>query len=422
MRERDQRGSDMLEPAVCATLGLAESEHARVRLCGPRLVVVERRPFEDPYVPADCELTLSVDVRSFPFHEVLSWLHRSGRSGILQSSHRDQAKWLWFHRGDVVFAASNQRIDQLGHSLVRGGVLSLEQMRDAERRYHSGVRFGKILVECGILTPRQLWAGLQRQAEEIAYSLFAYPSGWLSFWDGEMQPDNVVRLSLPTPRLIRDGVRWRDDLRRFVAALADSRVRVERLVVSPAHLGGIERAVFDALGEESAFVPVTRRAGLDALTTARFVHLLYRAGAVRIQRHREEDPDRTQRVLRNDPREQLRSQVQDSVKLLGELAAVLVAADGAERVAERFGQLIEEVAGRFPGLLAGIRPGPGAGLDPELLIGRALALPADRSSDVREALAALIDYLEFEVKNHADIEDPDAVLRSVEALRATLRA
>ena len=236
-----------------------------------------------------------------------------------------------------------------------------------------------------------------------------------------MQPDNVVRLSLSTQRLIKDGIRWRDGLRRFVSALADARVRVERAPESQECLAGTERAVFDALGEESAFVPLCRRVGLDALTVARFLHLLHRAGFVRIRRS-EEDPDRTQRVLRNDPGERLRSQVQDAVKLLGELAAVLVAAEEADCVAERFAVLIEEVAERFPGLLAGVRPGPGATLDPELLIGRALALPPDRFGDVREALAALIDYLEFEVKNHPDIADPDAVLRSVEVLRATLRS
>ena len=421
MRERDQREGDTLEPSLCAALGLADGESARVRLRGPRLAIVERRPFEDPYVPADCGLTLSVDVRSFPLPEVLEWLHRAGRSGLLHHSHRDQAKWLWFHRGEVVFAASNQRIDRLAHSLVRAGVLSLEQMRDAERRHREGARFGKVLVERGILTPRQLWAGLQRQAEEISHSLFADSSGWLCFWEGEMQPDNVVRLSLSTQRLIKDGIRWRDGLRRFVSALADARVRVERAPESQECLAGTERAVFDALGEESAFVPLCRRVGLDALTVARFLHLLHRAGFVRIRRS-EEDPDRTQRVLRNDPRERLRSQVQGAVKLLGELAAVLVAADEADRVTERFAVLIEEVAERFPGLLAGVRPGPGATLDPELLIGRALALPPDRFGDVREALAALIDYLEFEVKNHPDIADPDAVLRSVELLRATLRS
>jgi hypothetical protein len=421
MRELDESGSDPLEPSWREALGLAPGEPVRVRLRGRRLLVAERRPAEDPYVPADRDLVLCVDVRGFPLPEVFGWLHRAGKSGLLHFSHEDHAKWVWFHRGEVVFAASNQRIDRLGHSLLRAGAISLDEMRDAECSYRSGQRFGKILVERGLLSPRELWAGLQRQVEEIVRSLFSYPAGWVCFWDGELQPDNVVRLALPSQRLVLAGLRWREDLRRFVAALADARVRIEPVPGRRESLGGTERLLFEALADESSFGPLCRRVGLDPPTCARTLQLLHRAGAVRIRRG-DDDPDTTQRVRRNDPAERLRVHVQDAVKLLGELAAAVDAVAGGDGLRERFAGTVEEVAGRFPGLLAGVRPGRGAALDPELLIERALALPPERYGDVREALAALADYLEFEVKNHPAIADPDAVLRSVEPLRARLRA
>jgi hypothetical protein len=420
MRERDEPG-DPIEPSLRDALGLAPGEGVRVRLRGPRLLLAERRPGGDPYVPPDRDLALSVDVRAFPLPEVFGWLNRAGKSGLLHFSHDDHAKWVWLHRGEVVFAASNQRIDRLGHSLLRTGAISLDEMRDAERSYRSGERFGKILVERGLLSPRELWAGLQRQVEEIVRSLFSYPAGWLCFWDGEVQPDNIVRLALPSQKLVLAGLRWRDELRRFVAALADARVRIEAVAERRESLAGTERLLFDALAEESSFAPLCRRVGLDPPTCARTLQLLHRAGAVRIRRA-VDDPDTTQRVRRNDPGERLRAHVQDAVKLLGELAAALDAVSGGDGLRERFASTIEEVAGRFPGLLAGVRPGRGAALDPELLIERALALPPERHGDVREALGALADYLEFEVKNHPAIADPDAVLRSVEPLRAKLHA
>ena len=421
MRERDESGSDPLDPSRYETLGLEPGEAVRVRMRGPRLLIAERRPGSGPFVPEGRELVLCVDVRGFPLPEVFGWIHGAGKSGLLHFSHDDHAKWVWFHQGEVVFAASNQRIDRLGHSLLRAGAISLDEMRDAERSYRSGERLGKILVERGLLSPRELWAGLQRQVEEIVRSLFSYPAGWLCFWDGEVQPDNVVRLSLPTQRLVHAGLRWRSELRRFVAALADARVRIEAVAHRRDSLGGTERLVFDALAEESAFGPLCRRVGIDPPTCARTLQLLHRAGAVRIRRA-EDDPDTTQRVRRHDPSERLRVHVQDAVKLLGELAAAVDAADDGEGLRERFAGTIEEVAGRFPGLLAGVRPGRGAALDPDLLLERALALPPERYGDARDALAALADYLEFEVKNHPGIADPDAVLRSVEPLRATLLA
>jgi len=421
MRARDESGSAALDPSLHDALGLEPGEPVHVRLRGARLVVAERRPAEDPRVPPGRDLVLCVDLRGFPLPEVFGWIHGAGKSGLLHFAHDDHAKWVWFHRGEVVFAASNQRIDRLGHSLLRAGAISLDEMRDAERSYRSGERFGKILVERGLLSPRELWVGLQRQVEEIVRSLFSYASGWLCFWDGEVQPDNVVRLALPSQRLVAAGLRWRGDLRRFVAALADARVRIESVAQRRESLGGTERLLFDALAEESAFGPLCRRVGIDPPTCARTLQLLHRAGAVRIRRA-DDDPDTTQRVRRADPAERLRVHVQDAVKLLGELAAAVDAVAGGDGLAERFAGTIEEVAGRFPGLLAGVRPGRGGALDPELLIERALALPPERHADVREALAALADYLEFEVKNHPAIADSDAVLRSVEPLRAKLHA
>ncbi|MEB2346851.1 MAG: DUF4388 domain-containing protein [Deltaproteobacteria bacterium] len=421
MRERVASQTDPPEPPLREALGLAPGEWARVRMRSARVLLAELRPGEDPHLPADRDLALCADVRAFPLPEVFGWLQRAGKSGLLHFVHEDHAKWVWFHGGEVSFAASNQRIDRLGHSLLRAGTISLDELRDAERSYRSGRRFGKILVERGLLSPRELWTGLQRQVEEIVRSLFSYPAGWLCFFDGEVQPDNVVRLSLPSQRLVEAGLRWRDELRRFVAALADARVRIEAVPHRRESLGGTERLIFEALGEVSAFGPLCRRIGLDPPTCARTLQLLHRAGAVRIRRV-DDDPDTTQRVRRNDPGERLRAHVQDAVKLLGELAAALDAVAGGDGLRERFAGTVEEVAGRFPGLLAGVRPGRGATLDSELLIERALALPPERQGDVREALAALADYLEFEVKNHPAIADADAVLRSVEPLRAKLLA
>ena len=439
MSEREAghaRGDEVaLDAEARAALGIGARESLLLRARGARLLLLERRrddPAEggegerrarasDPVLPPDRELTFALDVRAFPLPDAIGWLHAAGKSGLLLFQHDDHAKWVWLHRGEVVFAASNQRIDRLGHSLVRAGVLTLEELRETERSYRRSERFGKALVERGFLSPRELWGGLQRQVEEIVRSLFSYSAGWLYFWEGEVQPDNVVRLALPTQRLVQEGIGWRDELRRFVGALCDPRVRIEAVPAKREILAGGERLLFEALAQESAFPALCRRVGLDAPGAARALQLLHKAGAVRIRRA-SDDPDLTQRVRRNDPAERLRAYVHDAVKLLGELAAAIAEVEGPEHLPERFAGAVEEVASRFPGLLAGVRPGPGGVLDPDLLIERALAFAGERSQDVRDALGSLIDYLEFEVKNHPRIEDPDAVLERVASLRARLLA
>ena len=398
-------------------LGIDLDERITLRARGARTLLLERARPGDVDLPADRDLALCVDVRAFPLSDVFGWIHQVRKSGLLLFSNEDHAKQVWLHRGEVVFAASNQRIDRLGHSLVRAGVLSLEQLRDAERAYRRGERFGKTLVERGLVTPRELWSGLQRQVEEIVRSLFSYRAGIVYFWDGEVQPDNVVRLELPTQRLVEEGTRWSDELARFVAALADPRVRI---VASPGRreaTSGTERLVVDAVTEEAPFGALCRRVGLDEPTVARTLQLLHRAGVVRIRRA-SEDPDLTLRVRRGDAAEGVRSEIRAATKLLADLAGPIVAAEGAEPLRERFAAVIEGVAARFPELLAGVKPGPDASLDAEVLIERAAAAKPD--GGVAEALGALIDYLEFELKNHPGVADAAAVLAETTAARATL--
>jgi hypothetical protein len=402
-------------------LGVESEERVWLRARGTCTILLERRRKGELELPADRELALCVDVRAFPLPDVFNWIQAAGKSGLLLFTHDDHTKSVWVHRGELVFAASNQRIDRLGHSLVRAGAITLEQLREAERGFRRSERFGKTLVERGLLTPRELWTGLQRKVEEIVRSLFSYPAGVAYFWDGELQPDNVVRLHLSTRQLVTEGVRWREELRRFVAALADPRVRIEAVVARRESTSGIERLLVDALAEESAFIPLCRRVGLDEPTAARMLQLLHRAGAVRIRRA-QDDPDSTQRVRRGAPGDALRQHIEECVELLATLMLPIVAAEGDAAPRERFAKAIEEVATRYPGLLAGVAPGAGAALDSAVLVARGLELPEGSADDVHDALAALVDYLEFELKNHPGVRGADAVLESVAPLRARLRA
>jgi len=410
----------VIDAELRVPLGLDPDERVWVRARGARTILLERRRIGEAELPADRDLALCVDVGAFPLPDVFGWIQGAGKSGFLLFTHADHAKSVWVHRGELVFAASNQRIDRLGHSLVRSGAITLEQLRDAERGFRRGERFGKTLVERSLLSPRELWTGLQRQVEEIVRSLFSYPAGLAYFWDGEVQPDNVVRLHLSTQRLIEEGMRWREELRRFVAALSDPRVRIEAVAARRDSTSGIERLLVDALAEESAFIPLCRRVGLDEPTAARMLQLLHRAGALRIRRA-QEDPDLTQRVRRHEPAEVLRTLVEESVQLLAALVAPIVAAEGGAAPRERLAKAIEEAATRYPRLLSGISPGAGARLDPEILIVRALALPAECADELPIALGALVDYLEFELKNHPGVANADAVFHAIAPLRAKLR-
>ncbi len=163
--------------------------------------------------------------------------------------------------------------------------------------------------------------------------------------------------------------------------------------------------------------------GFDRESAARSIQLLRLVGAVKLVRVQTYDDFLGESDLERHDDEQLRALVTNLTKLIGELVRPLVSAEGRpDGIRDRLGRILDEAAGRFPAVLTGIIPSSDPGLDPEPLIERALKLPGDREEQVALALGELVSYLEFEIKNHPGIEDPDPILAGLAELRAATGA
>jgi hypothetical protein len=237
------------------------------------------------------------------------------------------------------------------------------------------------------------------------------------FWEGEVRPDNVVRLSLPTRKLIAEGLRRRDELLKFLAWLEDPRVKLE--AIPGFELSGTERAVFQAIAAGDGFAATCRKARVDPISGARTLQLLRLLGAIKTTRE-----DDAQGEARADTRhldlQHVRECVTSHLALLGELAAPIVAVEGGEKLRERLAKIVAEAAVRYPELLTDLPIGFGGSIDPEKLMERALRFPGEREREVRLALGELINYLEFELLNHPQISDPEEFIEGLEPLRANL--
>jgi hypothetical protein len=402
-----------------AWLGLEETESVRVLASGSRTILLEREGGSAAAaLPWDRDLVLTADIRAFSLVGVLQLVHESTKSGFLFFEDRDHAKSVYLNRGEVVFAASNQTVDRLGECLLRNGVITPEQFREARCSYSPPERFGKILVERRFLTPRQLWDGVKLQVEEIVRSLFSYGAGTVLLWEGEVWPDNVVRLSLPTGRLISEGLKRRDEFLKLLAWLEDPRTRLQPL--AGGKLSGTERLIFEAIDGKEGFAGVCRRAGVDPLSGARTVQLLRLLGAVDIVREEETPGEAGDPEPARGDDDAVRECVGMHLKLMAELTAPVVAVEGAEGIRERLGGIVEEASRRFPQILSGVEVGPGGALDPEEITGRALRFPGERECEARLALGELVSYLEFELLNHPRVPEPEQFLEGLEELRSTL--
>jgi hypothetical protein len=353
---------------------------------------------------------LLADVAVISTAGILRAIHEAQRSGLLVYRHRKLDKRIYFDAGEVVFASSNQAVDRLGECLLRSGAIGLSELREAEAAFKPGDRFGRALVERGILTPRELWNGVRSQVEEIVRSLFAVPAGRIWFWQGEIHPDNVVRLSLDTSRLIAEGDQRCAELRQFLAVLDDPRVQLAQTATGVrGSLAGSERELFEAVGAGRAFPELCTTLDLDRESAARSIQLLRLVGAVKLMRL----PEGALPPASADS--SLLRQAEAFVKLIHELTRAIAEAEGDRAIDARVARELRDVAARFPALLAGTELGPG--LSATQLVERAELLPDGGADTLAAALGELVAYLEFEVKNHAKLADPSGLLAALEPLR-----
>jgi hypothetical protein len=241
------------------------------------------------------------------------------------------------------------------------------------------------------------------------------PAGTVWFWEGELQPDNVVRLSLDTRRLVAEGIQRSHELRKFLGVLDDPSVRLARASSFDGELAGLERTIVEAVGPERPFAALCSALSLEREAAARSIQLLRLVGAVKLVRSSTTmDPPDAEEA------ESLHRQAVGGTKLLATLRAVVVDADRNASVDERLARVFDDALARFPALLTGLRFTDGCGLDPEQLAVRAAKLPDARTLTLHAALAEFAAYLEFEIMNHPQIADPEALLSGLAPLRQML--
>src|SRR5205085_11966945 len=128
----------------------------------------------------------------------------------------DLQRTLVWKDGDIVFATSNSPEDSLGRFLLRNGKITQEQYEDSKRRVTATTRHGKLLVQMGAISPKDLWWGVKNQALEIIYSLFSWSEGRFEFCETheELAGEKIV-LSLNTSSGIMEGIRRLDESERI---------------------------------------------------------------------------------------------------------------------------------------------------------------------------------------------------------------
>ncbi len=154
------------------------------------------------------EKAAAAEIRSDTVPNLIHRLYRKGETGRLILRHGPVIKTLEFQRGLIPFAASNDRDDRLNETLLKRGMVSLNDlMASLDVSLRSGERLGTVLLARKKITEKDLDRALQEQLKDIVLGLFSWDRGTWEFEEKSPGAPEKIRIQAHPLELILEGVR-----------------------------------------------------------------------------------------------------------------------------------------------------------------------------------------------------------------------
>ena len=150
-------------------------------------------------------ISLSGNIQDNPLSDILEDLRQRKATGTLTVKRDNVTKSIYVRDGQIVFATSTEVHDRLGEILVKTGKLTQENMDHALELYRKSgglKKLGAVLVENGLVAPKELFGGLKIQVKDIIYSLFLWHDGGYQF--EERLPTDIIQLQINFQELISE--------------------------------------------------------------------------------------------------------------------------------------------------------------------------------------------------------------------------
>jgi hypothetical protein len=226
---------------------------------------------------------LQGDFSKIQVPDVLSFVAMIRESGKLVVRRADLERTIHWKEGEIVFASSSSTEHSLGQFLLRNGKITVEQYEESKRRVTPQLRHGKVLVQMGALSPKDLWWGVKNQVLEIIYSLVGWKDGEFAFFDSaeELAQERIV-LQINTASVIMEGIRRLDESARIREKVPSRDLvfaRVQGVVpeFNELDMSDSEIAVYNDLDGRSNVREVTGRSDLTEFEVTRILFQLLSA-------------------------------------------------------------------------------------------------------------------------------------------------
>ena len=166
---------------------------------------------EARFLPEDHAVILLGDLSRITFPEIVSLITQGRVSGVLRVYGRTATRTVVFGSGEVCGASSERVSERLGEVAVRMGSMKREDLDMVSREAGDPRRAGRLAVERGLMSERDLWNAVQEHVTTIFQAiLLETQAGFLL--TAEPFDASLTVPGLSAEGLLMEGVRRLDEL------------------------------------------------------------------------------------------------------------------------------------------------------------------------------------------------------------------
>ena len=235
------------------------------------------------------DMRLQGNLKDTSAAELMRDFYGARHTGILHLCRQKIEKRIYFKKGNIVFANSEKESDRLGEFLIASGQLDRATFERASvTMKHARQRFGRALIELGVLSQEELEGAVRRQIEAIIYSVIQWESGGYGFEFLDRPVEEDIVLNLSTAELILGGVRQissseriRDmigDLERVIVPSDDPLLMYQKMTLTTS-----EGFVFSRVDGSATANDIAAVSPLGDEETLRCLYALVAAGVVKLE-------------------------------------------------------------------------------------------------------------------------------------------
>ncbi len=172
-------------------------------------------------------MALEGNLKDFSLADVFRLVDAGAKAGTLNLERGDERGMVCFRDGRIFFAASTWQRDPLGRRLVRAGLITEKQLRQAlglmkiQKGDKAGRKLGRVLVDEGYLGSRNLEQFVHEALFDTLFDLFRWSEGSLMFDQGEGCEDQDIGVSVTVDVVLQEMTRRLEQWERILERIPD---------------------------------------------------------------------------------------------------------------------------------------------------------------------------------------------------------